>query len=58
MKDESKSCINLVFYTYGNHNFEKNYFQTFFAGSQFYSLFKDEFNYLWNISKDITDNNK
>lgn len=58
MKDESKSCINVVFYTYGNHNFEKNYFQTFFADSQFHSLFKDEFNYLWNISKDITDNNK
>lgn len=55
MKNENKSSINILFYTYGNHNFEKNYFQTFSADSQFYNLFKNEFNYLWNMSKDITD---
>jgi len=53
--NKSDSSVNVIFYTYGNIYFDKNYFQTFPVSSPFYSLFKNEFNYLWSISKNIEE---
>ena len=53
--NKSDSSVNVIFYTCGNDYFDKNYFQTFPVSSPFYSLFKNEFNYLWSISKNIEE---
>ena len=49
-KDSSKDTVNVKYYTYANPNPDNNYQPVFFQNSPYFSLYRDEFNYLWNIA--------
>lgn len=54
-KDASTNSIRVNFYTYDNSYIEKNLTEILDSKSPHYQLFKQEFRYLWSISRDITD---
>ena len=47
----NKSSVFYILYTYGNIGFRKRLTQTLDSSSEFYRNLKDEFKYLWKISK-------
>lgn len=49
------SIIRLCYYTYGNHQYIDNYVQTFTPVTPYYHVYTNEFNYLWENSKDIDE---
>ncbi|MDE5557649.1 MAG: hypothetical protein K2J32_08165 [Ruminococcus sp.] len=53
MRNQKNSVIQTSFYTYGNPNIDKNYSEIFNYNSDYFKLFKKEFDYLWNESFDI-----
>lgn len=53
MKNGGSSLI-FALYTYGNPYFNKNFFNHLRSDSHYFAAIKNEFDYLWNISKDIS----
>lgn len=53
MKDSSYDTVNVKYYTYANVKPDKNYQPIFHPDSDFFKLYRDEFNYLWNQSSPV-----
>lgn len=54
MEDPSKNIMRTKSYVYHNTYVEKNPTHFYDISSEFYTLFENEFHYLWSISKDIS----
>lgn len=54
-KDASMNSMRVKFYTYNNSYMEKNLTEILHFNSPYYQLFKQEFSYLWSISRDIAE---
>lgn len=48
MKDSGQDTVNIKYYTYANVKPGKNYQSYFTCDSDFFDLYRDEFQYLWN----------
>lgn len=48
MKNKSIDTVNVKYYTYANSDPDNNYQPVFSAGSPYFLLYRDEFDYLWN----------
>ena len=48
MEPSTQDLIWVKYYTYGNHQIDKNYMQVFFAASDHFKLYREEFEFLWN----------
>lgn len=48
MKDSCMDTVNVKYYTYGNARPEKNYQPIFYCDSEYFRLYREEFEYLWN----------
>lgn len=55
MIDKSQDSVNVKHYTYGNSNIEKNYQSILTPQSNYFQLYRREFDFLWNKSIDIRD---
>lgn len=60
MKDACMDTVNVKYYTYGNAKPDKNYQPIFYCDSPYFTLYRSEFEYLWersvepDIPNDIT----
>lgn len=52
MKDPKQDTVNVKYYTYANSRPDKNYQPIFHRGSDYFNLYRDEFEYLWNKETD------
>lgn len=48
MKDICMDTVNVKYYTYANARPEKNYQPIFYCDSEYFRLYREEFEYLWN----------
>lgn len=48
MKDICMDTVNVKYYTYANDMPEKNCRSIFYCDSEYFGLYRDEFEYLWN----------
>ena len=48
MKDTTQDTVNIKYYTYANSRPDKNYQPIFYRNSDYFRLYRDEFEYLWN----------
>ena len=53
MKNQTESESRISFYTYGNGDVSKNYKLYLTPESKYFELYKNEFEYLWNLSSII-----
>ncbi len=58
MKDSGNDSVNVKYYTYGNSRPDRNYQPIFYSGSDYFRLYRDEFDYLWEHAEksDCTEN--
>lgn len=47
-KDPKQDTVNIKYYTYANSRPDKNYQPIFYSDSDYFRLYRDEFEYLWN----------
>lgn len=50
MKNEANDATRVKYYTYGNGRINSNFSQNFTAGDPYFSLYRSEFEYLWERS--------
>ena len=50
MKDSAKDSVNVKYYTYANVRPDRNYQPIFCGDSDYFKLYRDEFDYLWDNS--------
>ena len=51
MVNQKQDLVYIRYYTYSNSRPEKNYQATFYENSDYFKLYRDEFEFLWN--KDV-----
>lgn len=57
MKDSKQDTVNIKYYTYANSRPDKNYQPIFYRESDFFRLYRDEFEYLWNKESEVLNSN-
>lgn len=55
MKDSCMDSVNVKYYTYDNPDPKINYQQIFYSDSEYFGLYRKEFEYLWNHPLDNMD---
>ena len=55
MDDEKMDNMNVKYYTFGNAIQNKNYQSVFYCDSPYFNLYRNEFEYLWNIGKECNN---
>lgn len=57
MKDAKQDTVNIKYYTYANSRPDKNYQPIFYRESDYFRLYRDEFEYLWNKESENLNSN-
>lgn len=57
MKDTKQDTVNIKYYTYANSRPDKNYQPIFYRESDYFRLYRDEFEYLWNKESETLNSN-
>lgn len=53
MKNEADNAIRVKYYTYGNAKINKNFAQNFEPTDNHFSLYREEFEFLWNKAEEL-----